>query len=185
MEIDIKIKGIPETIARLRRVPGGTRVALQWSIRRALDRGRTQAARAATERYVIPYGWVLKAIGRPHISALSGWLKVSGEKAKLSMFPHRDIYPYGVAIQELKTGPPINLRHAFAHGSGPVLERETQQTKRYPLRTMVGLSAPQMVAQKSQVFPSLQASMEKTLYAELGRLTRLLLEGDIVPKESS
>jgi hypothetical protein len=185
MEVNVEIVGVDKVIARLRRVPGGARVALQYSILYALRRGRTEAARAARERYVIPYGWLLKAIGRPHISALSGWLNVSGTKAKLAEFPHRSIFPYGVAIQELKAGTPINLVHAFVHGPGPILERETPQTRRYPLRTLTGLSAPQMIAQKTQVFPNLQSKLEFHLNNELQRLTRLLLAGDIVPKESS
>jgi hypothetical protein len=185
MEVNVEIVGVDRVISRLRRVPGGVRVALRWSILYALRRGRTEAARAARERYIIPYGWLLKAIGRPRISALSGWLNVSGAKAKLSEFPHRSIFPYGTVVQELKEGPPINLVHSFVHGSGPILERETPQTKRYPLRTITGLSAPQMIGQKTQVFPNLQNKLQFHLNVEMQRLTRLLLAGDIVPKENT
>ncbi len=179
MEINIALSGVDQTVKRLRSIPGGARTALVRSILKALRSGRTAAAKAARERYVIPYGWLLKAIGRPRISSLTGYLHVSGTKAPLSMFPHRDIYPYGVAIQELKEGPPINLLHAFAHGAGPVLERETKETRRYPLRSMVGLSAPAMIGQKTQVFPKLQDQMEIVMYKELERQIKGILSGEI------
>ncbi len=177
MEINISLSGIDQTINRLRKIPGGARVALVRSILKALRFGRTDAAKRARERYVIPYGWLLKAIGRPRISGLIGYLHVSGTKAPLSMFNPKDIYPGGISFQELKEGPSI-IRHAFTHG-GPILERETKETRRYPLRTLFGLSAPQMIGQKSEVFPKIQDKMEIELYKELERQIKGILSGDI------
>ncbi len=181
MEVNVELRNLPETLGRLSGIPGGARLALQWSILYALRKGRRAAAKAAQERYVIPYNWLIKAIGTPRIQVLTGYLRVSGTKAPLSMFPHREIFPYGVAIQELSSGPPINLLHAFTHG-GPILERETKETRRYPLRSMVGLSAPAMIGQKTEVFPSLQKSLKADVDKELQRLIKALLAGQIVPK---
>ncbi len=182
MEVNIILEGVPEAIRRLRGVPGGARVAIQQAILFGLRKARRMAAKDAQERYNIPYGWLIKAIGRPRISVLTGFLRVTGSKASLSMFPHREIFPYGVAISELKEGPPINLLHSFAHGSGPILERETKDTPRYPLRTMFGLSAPKMIGQRTQVFPELQSQIKKEVEPELKRLVELVLSGHIVPK---
>jgi hypothetical protein len=181
MQINVELKGVPETVDRLKGVQGGAKLALQQSILYALRRGRTAGARAARERYNVAYGWLLKAIGTPRMTGLTGFLHVSGAKAQLSMFPMRDIYPHGVAVQELKEGPPINLRHAFAR-QAKVYERETKETLRYPIRAMVGLSAPQMIAQRTEVFPKLQASMQQDLDKELERLIRLILSGGLRPK---
>ncbi len=180
MEVNVQLLGVDDAVKRLRGIPGGARLALQWSIISALRKGRTAAAKAARERYIIPYGWLLKSIGRPRISALTGYLHVSGTKAPLSMFKPKDIYPGGISFQELKEGPSI-IRHAFTHG-GPILERETKETRRYPLRTLFGLSAPQMIGQKTEVFPKLQQSLQKDVDIELQRLIKALLAGQIVPK---
>jgi hypothetical protein len=175
--VNVELQGLETVAKRLRFIPGGARVALVRSILKSLRSGRTASARAARERYVIPYGWLLKAIGRPRMSALTGYLHVSGTKAPLSMFNAKSIYPGGVEFQELKDHVSV-LRHAFVHGSGPVLERETKETPRYPLRTIFGRSAPEMIGM-SKVFPKIQDQMEIVLYAELERQIKGILSGEI------
>ena len=183
MEVSVTITNLKEVVEKVHDIPGASRFALQQSIMYALRRGRTVAAKAATERYNVPYRSVLKAIGTPHLNGLIGSLNVSGSRFPLSTFPTREIFPFGVAIQELRTDValPINLLHAFVRG-GRVMERETPATTRYPIMPMVGLSAPAMIAQKSQVFPILEKALQEDVDTELERLVRVILSGDVVPR---
>jgi hypothetical protein len=85
--------------------------------------------------------------------------------------------PYGITFQELKTHT-STIAHAFRHGAGPVLTRETQSTPRYPLKTLFGLSPVAMIASRN-VFPQIQDQMEIVLYKELERQIKGILSGAI------
>jgi hypothetical protein len=181
MEVNVDIKNLPEVVAKLGEVPNAIRFALHQSILYVLRRARTTAAKVVTARYNVAYGAVLKALGTPRISGLVGLLHAGGTRIPLSAFPGKEIAPYGVAIQELKDAYPINLLHAFIRG-GKVLERETKETSRYPIRPVVGLALPIMIGQKKDVFPKIEAGMDADLDYELGRLMRGILSGEIIPK---
>ncbi|MGD0178754.1 MAG: hypothetical protein ABSC15_02985 [Terriglobales bacterium] len=161
--------------------PGAAKWALQQSILKALRQGRTKAAQAAAGskgRYTIPYTWVLRQIGTPRISGLTGFMKASGSKAPLSMFPFKDIYPYGVAAQELKPeyGLPVNIRHAFGWNA---FVRAGRGAPRFPIHRMVGLSAPQMIGEQSEVLPKIEKSLAEDQQAELGRLMYQIVSGNL------
>jgi hypothetical protein len=182
MDINIELRGVDETRKTLENIPGGLNFALRGAIRHVLQRGKTEIARAVQKRYNVPsYGWLLRAIGTPRFTGpTSGMIRVSGSKISLGMIPGlRDIFPGGVTVPELRDAPPIALLHAFAR-AGKVLERETPG--RYPLRTMFGLSVPAMAAQRTEVMPQIQATLQRNLDDELQRLVRLVLSGDIHPR---
>src|ERR1700741_3610685 len=165
VDIEVKIEGLDEVIARLSSVAGGAAFALNNAIRDALTKARTSIARAARERYNIPYGWVLKSVGRPMVAGMTGMLRVAGTKASLALFPFRDINPRGTQVREMIDRYMI-LRHAFVR-SGKVLERPYSGAPRYPIRHIVGLSAAQMADEKTQVWPEVEKLMQETLAARL------------------
>lgn len=180
MEVNLSIKGIPDVVNTLRDIPGGARFALRGAIIHALRRGRTAGKKMAVERYNITPTAILKAMGAPRLSGLTGLLQVSGSRFPLSMFPLKEIAPFGVAIQEVKDALPFNLLHAFVRG-GRVMERVTPDTKRYPIWPMVGRSAPDMIGD-SPLWPKLEASLQKDLDTELQRLVQVILSGGMVPR---
>jgi hypothetical protein len=181
MEINVDIPNLPAVAKALGDTPNALRFALHQSILYTLRKARTMAKKAVTERYNILPNQVLKALGEPRMSGLVGVLHAGGTRIPLSAFPAREISPFGTAVLELKNAYPINLLHSFIRG-GKVLERETPETKRYPLRTMVGLPLPIMIGEKAHVFPEIEAGMEKDLDHELGRLVRGILSGSITPR---
>jgi hypothetical protein len=177
VDLEVKLEGVDEVIAKLSSIPGGAAFAISHAIRDALSKARTQIARAARERYLVPYGWVLKAEGRPIVAGMTGMLKIAGTKAPLSLFPFKDVRPYGTQVQEL-VAHYMTLRHAFVRGGG-VMERMGPKASRYPIRHMVGLSAPQMADEKSQVWPQVERLMQETLAERLEHYVAQLLSGGI------
>ncbi len=181
MDVNVSIINLPEVFKRLEGIPGGAYTALRFAIIYALKRARTVAARDTRERYNVSNSWLLKAIGQPKLQGLRGDLNVSGSKAYLGMFPTKQIFPFGTATVELKEAFPVNLLHAFLR-NGIVYERRTKDTPKYPIMRMVGLSAPQMIGQKTEVYPAIEFQMEVALYTELERLIGVILSGDIIPR---
>jgi hypothetical protein len=181
INVDIKNKTVQEVVEKLGEIPNAVRFVLHQSILYTLRRARTTAAKEVTARYNVPYGTVLKALGEPRMSGLVGTLHASGKRLPLSAFPTRDIFPEGTATLELRDAYPVHLLHAFVRG-GMILERETKDTRRYPLRPVMGLALPIMIGQKKDVFPKIEAQMEKDLDSELGRLLRGVLSGSITAR---
>lgn len=177
VDIEVKIEGLDEVIAKLSSVPGGAAFALNHAIGDALTKARTQIARAARERYNIPYGWVLKSVGRPMVAGMTGMLRVAGTKASLALFPHRDINPLGSQVQEMISHFML-LKHAFVR-EGKVFERPYAGAPRYPIRHLVGLSAAQMADEKKQVWPEIEKALQATLAARLEHYISAILSGDI------
>lgn len=177
VDIEVKIENLDEVISKLSSIPGGAAFALNHAIRDALTKARTQIARAARERYLVPYGWVLKAEGRPIVAGMTGMLKIAGTKAPLSLFPFKDVRPYGTQVQEL-IAHYMMLKHAFVT-SGGVMNRTGPGSPRYPIRHMVGLSAPQMADEKTQVWPQVERLMQETLAERLEHYIAQLLSGGI------
>ena len=177
VDIEVRIEGLEEAITKLSSIPGGARFALDHAIRDALTKARTQIARAARERYNVPYGWVLKAVGRPIVAGMTGMLQVAGTRAPLFLFPHRDLNPLGTQVQEIIVHS-MRLRHAFVTKRG-VMERGGPGAPRYPLHPVVGLSAPLMADEKTQVWPKIEKLMQETLAARLEHYIAQLLSGGI------
>lgn len=100
-EINITPKGLEETIQRLRAVPGGAKRSLTHAILFALRGAKTEVSKATRAKYDTPLKYVRDAIGQPRMQNLSGYLRVSGSKLPLEVFPNRDLYPHGVSISEL------------------------------------------------------------------------------------
>src|SRR5438876_10704477 len=132
VDIELKVENLDKVFSQLSAVPGGASFAIGNAIRDALAGARTQIARAARERYKVPYGWMLKSIGRPMVAGMTGTLQVAGTKASLSLFPFRDMNPRGTQVQEMVTHY-MTLRHAFVRG-GKVFQRQGPGASRYPLR---------------------------------------------------
>jgi hypothetical protein len=177
VDLEVKLEGQDEVIAKLSSIPGGAAFAINHAIRDALRAARTQIARAATERYRIPSNWVKSAVGNPIVAGMTGMLKVSGTKAPLSLFPHKDIRPGGTQVSEL-IAHYMTLKHAFVTGGG-VMNRMGPGSPRYPIRHMVGLSAPQMADEKSQVWPQIERLMQDKLAERLEHYVAQLLSGGI------
>jgi hypothetical protein len=183
-ELAISLKGVPEVVQRLRDIPGGSQFALRAAILKSLTRGRTEASKIARSRYNISAAWIRKSLGTPRMNGpTSGFLRSSGEKSKLSMFPFRSIPPYGVAFAELKEGLPSQIHHAFvgaAQGAAQkqIYGRETPETKKYPIRVLTGLSAPGMLGGE-HTLPQLHKLIASEAQIELQRVLRLVLNGDI------
>src|SRR6266478_2950864 len=127
MDITIQLRGVDDVIRRLQSVPDGARWAMHHAIK---------------DRYNVPYGWVQGSIGTPKVTGLNGRLDIKGTRVPLYLFPHRDIFPYGVAIQEVKDALPINLLHAFVpKGWGPkgkIYQREAAGAPRMPIHWIMG-----------------------------------------------
>jgi hypothetical protein len=178
-ELNIRVDGIPEVIEKLQGLPDATRWCLQQSILHCLRHGKAESSRIVRSRYLIGARNVLAAIGTPRLSGVSsGFIRATGSKFPLSMFPHQLFEGRGIQIQEMAEGPPVTLRHAF---NERIFERKTPQTARYPIMRMVSAaSVPQALAEK-HVFPKLQDVLQRDVNSELQRLVRGVLSGAIKP----
>jgi hypothetical protein len=79
-----------------------------------IGRGPAKDMEGIRSRYNIGYNKVLAAINKPRMLGLGAILDISGPRLPLQDFGQsRDIFPYGVAVTELKDGYPVNLLHAF------------------------------------------------------------------------
>src|SRR5258708_15935658 len=117
--ISVDAPYLQDVINALSAYPKVVKSAIHFSIKDALRAGRTtligrgEHNEGITSRYNVNYNEMLAAIGNPKVFGMSGILNISGHRIPLSEFPNREIFPYGVAIAELKEGPPINILHAF------------------------------------------------------------------------
>lgn len=175
-EINITIKGLEENIQRLRAVPGGAKWSLTHAILYALRGAKTEIAKSVRSKYAAPLKYVRDAIGQPRLQNLSGYLRVSGSKLPLEVFPHQDIFPGGIRIEEVKNKMTV-IRHAF---SQRVYQRQSAAVKRYPIGRIFGLSVPAMAG--SRALPSIRERLERDLNSEYQRLSRLIIEGRVTPK---
>jgi hypothetical protein len=179
-EINIELRGIPEVTQRLQSTPGAVRWALAQSILRALTKSKSAAVGFARERYLAPVRDLRAAIGTPRLSGLSGFLRISGAKLPLSMFPWRAIAGGGgVEVQELRNSPAMVFRHAF---NERIFERKTKEVKRFPIVKMFASSVPAMIGERKEVFPKLKEKLDTDVHAELDRLVRLILSGAVKPR---
>jgi hypothetical protein len=183
--INVTLRGLPEVTERLKSIQGGAAWALRMAILKALTQGKTAATRFIRERYNAPFTAVRAAISTPRLVGLSGIMRASGAKLPLSMFPFTDQWPRGVEVRELRSGPAIVLRHAFANNVHKQVYERRDREKRggFPnLMRMVGLSIPQMLGEKKTTFPKLKEKLDTDVHLELERLTRLILSGSIKPR---
>jgi hypothetical protein len=196
MDIQIQLKGVQDVIDRLKEIPDGARWAIHHSIKDALATGKTEITKAIRDRYNVPYGWVQSAIGNMRVQGLTGSMQIAGTRVPLYLFPHRDIYPYGVAIEEIKDAPPINLLHAFTPGNKGVrgnsrlkiYQREGPGGERYPIRWIMGLSVPQMAGEIDHIVPRVEHAMEyghpgqkDGYYNRMEHYINMFLSGSLVP----
>jgi hypothetical protein len=189
MDIQVEIPNIKQVVDALRNIPNGARFALHHAIKDSLDTARTTLTRAIRDRYNVPYSWVLNAIGKPSVQGLTGFLHITGSKVPLYLFPHRDIFPYGVAIEEVKGEPPINLMHAFTPGnkgtrgssSLKIYQREGESAPSYPIRWIMGLSVPEMADETKHVQSKVQLAMEQEYYRSINNLIKQYTAGNLIP----
>jgi hypothetical protein len=178
IDLSYRIENLDEVTEKLGSIPGAVPFAVAHAIQDTLKAVRTQAARAARERYNIPYSWVLSSLGTPRVAGMYGLMQSTGQKAKLSMFPHSVTSgPHGGGedISELKSHA-MHLRHVFHQG---VLTRGSAGAPRYPLRAMVGLAAPQMIHQQGQVWPNIERFERQKLQERLQHYVDQILSGGI------
>jgi hypothetical protein len=180
LDISWRVENLDEVTAKLSAIPGGAAFAVSHAIMDTLRAVRTQAARAARERYNVPYGWVLKAFGTPQVMGMYGLLRSTGARAPLHLFPHSDQRPSGVQVQEVK-GHAMLIRHAFheaVHGRGSGYTG-ARGSARYPIHAIVGRAAPQMIDEQSQVWPKVEAFERAKLQERLAHYIGAILGGDI------
>jgi hypothetical protein len=177
--IVIQIKNLDEVREKLKDFPKGMKRALPDAIRRALITGRKVASDAVSIRYMAKVGWVKESLGNPVIVGMSGFMHSKSTKAPLAMFPHTDRWPVGVSVRELKRASRMLIRHAFVPSSiNKVLVRAGGRgSARYPLKEMVGLSAPEMLEDERDVQPRIEAAIEETLYRRLNDNIERILSG--------
>jgi hypothetical protein len=121
MKIEIKLKGVQETIDALRAFPDGARFALVNAIKSSLISGRQKAFDLIRKRYNVPEWMARKQMPEPSIHGLTGTLEARGSKVPAYLFPGvRDNFPEGGSFQEMREGPATVMRHAFtpSHQSG-------------------------------------------------------------------
>jgi hypothetical protein len=184
IKIELTPESVRETTERLQGISGGAATALKLSITRVLKWSRTRIARQIQSVYETPsYGWLLKAIGEPRMSSpLSGFLRVSGTREKLSDLPYwRDIFPHGVVASITKSKPPAQMLHAFAR-SGKIYQRiGGQGSSAYPIGQIFGSSVVGMLSEQKHVMEPLKDAMQERLATELQIYIKLVLSGEIIP----
>jgi len=185
LDISWRIENLDEVIAKLAHIPGAATFAVGHAILDTLTAVRTRAARAARERYNIPYNWVKNSMGTPRVIGMYGLLRSTGARAPLFLFPHSDVYPGGrgfppATVTEVK-GHTMKLAHAFHTGvktRGPYHGASAGES-RYPIHAMVGLAAPQMIDEKSQVWPNIETFERAKLQERLAHYIGAILGGAI------
>jgi hypothetical protein len=181
-DIQISLEHLDEVQKILAGIPGGTKLVLEQSILTALRKGKSVAKAAVKARYAgVPPAWLTKALGTPRLAGpLQGLLRVASAPLPLGQIRGiEDIRPLGVVSPVLLDRAPLSLIHAFMR-SGKVLERTSPS--RTPLRQLYSASAPQMVGEKSEVYPRLEFEISYSLYSEMQRLLPLVLEGTVRPR---
>src|SRR6516165_2377684 len=174
ISIQINPEQLNHVISALSGIVGGAPFAVNEAIRYTLRRVRTKAGQAATERYNISSRWVTGQAMAPIVGGMSGKMIIAGARAPLQLFPHSDIRPGGVEVQELK-GHAMTLRHAFVRSG--VMTRGGIGAPRYPIHPMVGVSAPEMVGESTQVWPGVEQFMEQVMMQRLEHNIGAILSG--------
>jgi hypothetical protein len=178
ISIQINPEQLNHVISSLAGIVGGAPFAVNEAIRYTLRRVRTKAGQAATERYNISSRWVTGQARAPIVGGMSGRMIIAGTRAPLQLFPHASVFPEGVEVQELK-GHSMTLRHAFVTPAGRVMTRGEPGAPRYPIHPMVGVSAPEMVGESTQVWPGVEAFMEETMMTRLEHNIAAIMSGAI------
>jgi hypothetical protein len=176
-EANVTLEGLPQVFERLRSIPGGATLGLKLAIAKGLRGSRTLISTEVKSRYLAPPAWLKASIGQPRVTGLSGFVRISGAKAKLAQFGFRDIAPYGTAVQELREGLPSQILHAFVRGA-QIYGREHSDTKRYPIRVLTGLSVSGMAGGKA-LLPKINTQLKSSAMNELQRIIPLILTGVI------
>jgi len=181
VDLQINIPNLEEVVDKLSSIPGGAAFAINHAIYDTLKSVRTQATRAARERYNVPYSWVLKSFGNPKVIGMYGLLQSTGARAPLFMFPHQAAYPGGkgspaAKVSELKSHTML-LRHAFH--KGVKVRTGGTGSPRYPVHIMVGRAAPQMINEQGEVWPKVEEFERQYLQERLSHYIDALLKGDI------
>jgi hypothetical protein len=179
-EVNVTLSGLPQVFERLRSIQGGANLALKLALAKGLRGSRALISKEVKSRYNAPPAWLRASIGQPRLTGLSGFVRISGQKAKLSMFGFRDIAPYGTAVQELREGLPSQILHAFVRGAR-IFGREHADTKRYPIRELTGLSVAGMAGGKA-LSPKIATQLQNVTITELQRVIELVLSGVVRPK---
>ena len=185
MQITIKLEHLDEVIENLKGIPGAARFVVQAASKLGLSKARTMIDRSIRHRYNIAQKTVLAAIGKPRMFAVGGQITVSGKRFALSMFPSRDANPDGVQVSILKDHT-SHYPSAFVIKTGrklpnarsfPILERDPG-AGRYPIHGMIAPgSVPEMLQEKSEVLPAVEAQVNETINGEISRLMPLVLSG--------
>jgi hypothetical protein len=163
ISIQVNPEQLNHVISTLSGIVGGAPFAVNEAIRYTLRRVKTKSGQAATERYNISSRWVTGQAGAPIVGGMSGRMIIAGTRAPLQLFPHTSVWPGGVEVEELK-GRATRVRHAFVPG---VMTRMGPGAPRYPIKPMVGVSAPEMVGESTQVWPNIEAFMEEVMMQRL------------------
>jgi hypothetical protein len=178
ISIQINPEQLNHVISALSGIVGGAPFAVNEAIRYTLRKVRTRAGQAATERYNISSRWVTGQARNPIVGGMSGTMIIAGARAPLQLFPHSSVFPGGVEVQELR-GHAMTVRHAFITPSGGVMTRGAAGAPRYPIHPMVGVSAPEMVGESTQVWPGVEAFMEETMMQRLEHNIAAIMSGAI------
>ena len=172
---NVSIPDLSAIIKHLAATPKEVQRILKFATMDALGQGRTtligrgpaKEMEGIRARYNIGYNKILKAIGKPRYQGLGAALDISGPKIPLQDFGQsRDIYPYGVAVTELKDGYPVNILHAFKR-NGKIYQREGPKAPRMPIRWVPGLAVAEMAAQHTQVMPAVEKRIKEALIRRL------------------
>jgi hypothetical protein len=186
MQYKIELKNTEEIISAFKDIPNGARVAVHYAIKDALDSGRTEMVRAIRDQYNVGYSMVLNAIKPTRVLGMTAELMVSSTRVPLYLFPHRDIYPYGVAIAERKDTEPINMLHAFtpAHTKdqkSKIFERESADFSRYPIRWIMGISITEMSMEREKIEPRVTKAIEDEYYRRIDHYLDEFTKGALIP----
>jgi hypothetical protein len=144
-----------------------------------IGRGPAAEMEGIRARYNIGYNKILSAIKKPRYQGLGAVLDISGPKIPLQDFGQsRDIYPYGVAVTELKDGYPVNILHAFKR-NGKIYQREGPKAARIPIRWVPGLAVAEMAKQHTQVYPAVEKRIKEALVKRLSHYLDLFHKGGL------
>jgi hypothetical protein len=174
MDISISVPKLPEIIERMRLVPKGAKTAISRAINDALRKGRTESVRAIRERYAVKAGDVRDQIKvyRSDAGNLLGFISATGYKFPLELFMKSFSREEGLVIEEVK-GKQTRIEHAFSaqmqSGHEGVFTRylHGQASRRLPIHEMFGLSVPQMMSQRTEVLPKIEAAVQAQLETRL------------------
>jgi hypothetical protein len=185
MLFKVELKNTEQIVEAFRGIPSGARTAVHFAIKDALDSGRTEMVRAIRDQYNIGYSYVLNAISPTRVLGMTASLQVSSNRTPLYLFPHRDIFPYGVAVAERKDST-VNLMHGFApdHSRSQksmLYQRENQSTEQYPIRWLMGISVTEMSMERKGIEPLVEKAIEDEYYSRIDHYLDQFTKGVLIP----